>query len=73
MNIVTAGNPDQSYLIHKINGDMCSIMSECAAIGTLPTTTTVPCGVQMPQTGGTIGPTDQTLIWNWVLQGAQNN
>jgi hypothetical protein len=74
MNIVTAGDPDNSYLIHKINGDMCQIMSDCAPLSTaLPTAVTTPCGVPMPQTGGTIGTTDQTLVWNWILQGAQNN
>jgi hypothetical protein len=74
MDIVAAGDPSNSYLMHKVNGDMCAIMSDCAPISTsFPTALTVPCGVQMPQNSPALLASEATLIWDWIAQGAQNN
>jgi len=75
MNIVTAGDPANSYMMHKIDGDMCSIMSMCAPMSTsLPTAVTMPCGVQMPyQVGQPLTGAQSATIWNWIAQGANNN
>lgn len=74
MDIVTPGDPSSSYLMHKVNGDMCAIISDCAPItASLPSSITMPCGVRMPQTGAPLGPSEATLIWDWIEQGAKNN
>jgi hypothetical protein len=79
MDIVKAGDPSNSYLMHKLNGDMCAIMSECAPTSTaFPNSISVPCGTQMPQAsanvaGQPLSTADTTLFWNWIAQGAHNN
>ena len=75
MDIIDMGNPDNSYLMHKLDGDMCSMMSQCAAIAGLQLNATinVPCGVQMPQNSPPLGSDEATLVWEWIAQGANNN
>jgi hypothetical protein len=74
MDIISAGDPTNSYLMHKIDGDFASIMSECAPISNpFPNAITVPCGVQMPQSSPPLLTSEATLIWDWIAQGAQNN
>jgi hypothetical protein len=75
LDLVSAGNPEQSYVMKKIDGDMCSAMSDCVQPGasTLTTTITVPCGVPMPETGTPITSQNATLVWQWIAAGAQNN
>jgi len=75
LDIINPGNPGESYLMHKIDGDMCAIMSDCAALpltdfnGTI----NVACGVQMPQNSSPLSDDDRTQIWNWIAQGANKN
>ena len=75
VDIVNKGNPSESFLMNKIDGDMCSMMSQCAAIAGLELNATinVPCGIQMPQNSPALGPTEATLFWNWIAEGANNN
>jgi hypothetical protein len=79
LDIVKAGDPEDSYLMHKIDGDMCALMSpanECAAIAGLQlpnATITAPCGVPMPQNSQPLTVEQRTEIWNWIAQGANNN
>jgi hypothetical protein len=68
---VKAGDPANSYLMHKIDGEFGSIMSDCAPTSTsLPTAITVPCGVQMPQNDPPLSAAEATLVWEWIAQGA---
>jgi hypothetical protein len=78
MDLVDPDDPDDSYLMHKIDGDMCSLMSptnQCAAVAGLQlnATITVPCGIQMPQNSAPLGSAEATLVWEWIAQGATNN
>lgn len=75
MDYVVPGNPANSFLWHKVNGDLTSIASRC----TNPISSTDPCGTQMPDQNTASGmqppldPTTQGMIANWIDAGAQNN
>jgi hypothetical protein len=78
MNLVTAGDPANSYLWVKVSGDPNSnpsVVKGCAmaASACASCTTSQPCGVMQPLAGEML-PTD-TLgeIRNWIAQGAKNN
>jgi hypothetical protein len=76
LDLVNPGNPEESYLMHKIDGDlMCTLGSSCAAIAglNLNATITQPCGIQMPQNSPPLTVDERTEIWNWIAQGANNN
>jgi hypothetical protein len=70
MDDVSAGDPSNSYMMHKLDGDQCTLAAGCATGATAYTT----CGVFMPQTANTIldQPTRDT-IRRWIAQGANNN
>jgi hypothetical protein len=80
MDIVTAGDLEQSFLWHKIEGDENSdptVVSGCApqASGPNPCSDCVPaapCGVQMPL-GNALEPSAICILQNWITQGAMNN
>ena len=78
MKIVKPGDKDNSYLIHKLNGDQnstTSISNECAMklCNNVDCTTATPCGNIMPQTGQAIDPVAIQNVTNWVTMGAKNN
>jgi hypothetical protein len=74
LDIVSAGNPSESYLMHKVDGDMASLGSACLPVSTsFPNAITQPCGVQMPQSSPALPASKATLIWQWIAQGAKNN
>ncbi len=58
LNRIEPGKPDQSYLIHKLEG------THVAAGGT---------GERMPMGGDPLAPEQIALIRAWIEQGAQNN
>jgi hypothetical protein len=67
MDEVTAGEPTKSYLMHKMDGDQCTLAAGCAT-GSTPYTN---CGQLMPQT--TPIPLEQSTrdtIRRWIAQGA---
>lgn len=64
MQLVAPGDPDQSYLVVKIEGTMRQ-HPECA---TSPGRN--PCGVQMPQLAAPLTAAERTLIRNWIRAGA---
>jgi hypothetical protein len=80
MNLVTAGDLEDSYLWHKVNGDQNTdptVMSGCqpAATGSSPCSDCVsaaPCGVQMPFSGS-LDPAAACIIRSWIAQGAKND
>ena len=71
MNIITPGDPENSYLYHKVLGDQDTLVADCTANAS--GVQGKPCGVSMPQTGGSIGTTDEGLLKDWITQGAKNN
>lgn len=69
---VVRGEPQNSFLMMKIDGCFEPIRAEC----TLPPSESDshhPCGDQMPQTGGYLCSADRDLIRAWIKQGANDN
>jgi hypothetical protein len=69
LDIVKASDPDNSYLIHKLDGDQVQFSAECAkATQAYPM-----CGSQMPYTGMALDQSTIDSVRQWIAQGAQNN
>ncbi len=77
MNIVTAGDPANSFLMHKLDGDLCTLASQCeAADGAIfmgTTTVTTPCGATMPYLNSLLTTDERDTIRRWIAQGAMDN
>ncbi len=74
MAIVTAGDPTNSYLMHKLDGDRCQFASKCnAAASAAANTLFGDCGVQMPFNAGVLAQGERDQIRRWIAQGAQAN
>ena len=69
MNFVKAGDPANSYLMHKMDGDQCLYESKC----TNPFTTTPACGVSMPNGSPLLDVPTRDKMRRWIKEGAQNN
>ncbi|MEZ4298457.1 MAG: hypothetical protein R3B70_26130 [Polyangiaceae bacterium] len=66
MNLVKTGDPENSFLMHKLDGTL-----ECTLLSCAPSKD---CGSLMPQ--GSSNPLDiaeRDAIRRWIAQGAQNN
>lgn len=64
VNIVEPGNPERSFLVHKIQNTM-RTLPEC--MGDNP----MQCGVRMPDVeGGELTPVEIATIRAWIAQGA---
>jgi hypothetical protein len=77
MMLVTAGDPTHSYLMHKMDGDQCTLATQCNAgeyKAAYPN-----CGGIMPQpippqtTSNLLAPSDRDVVRAWIKQGAQSN
>lgn len=71
MDIINAGSPDESYMMHKLDDDQCRFSTACNA-----TTTTIflGCGLGMPYgTNMVLDEPTRDNIRRWIAQGAQNN
>ena len=67
MNFVQPGDLANSYVMHKIDGDNCTLAAQCKT-GNLGT-----CGDTMPQ-GSDLLPVEQRDVFRrWVAQGAPDN
>ena len=70
MNLVTAGDPAKSYLMHKLDDDQCTLAADCAK-GTSPATD---CGWRMPYRAPVSLPVPtRDMIRRWIAQGALDN
>jgi len=73
MPYVTHGNLANSFLWHKVDGDLTSIASDC----TNAVSQSAPCGAQMPdQSLGDVpllSAATQNQIASWIDAGAPNN
>jgi len=67
--IVKAGDPGQSYLMHKLDGDQCLFMTGCAKGQTQYTD----CGQMMPYSSPPLDTSTRDQIRRWIAQGAKNN
>lgn len=63
MPLVTPGDPAKSWLMRKMDGDLCAV-GACDA-GT--------CGASMPLASPLLGTTDRDVVRRWILQGAPDN
>jgi len=64
MKLVAPGDPANSYLMHKIDGDNCTLKAEC---------TNRDCGDTMPQQSDLIDVPRRDTIRRWIAQGAKND
>jgi hypothetical protein len=78
MKIVTANDPSQSYLMHKVDDDQCTLATDCAsqqaAIVAAGNVAYAGCGLLMPQTNtAPLDVSTRDTIRRWIAQGAANN
>lgn len=64
MPYVSAGDPSKSYLMHKIDGDVCTLNAQC---------TGQTCGDTMPQGNALLDVATRDTIRRWIAQGAKND
>lgn len=70
MNLVTAGDPPQSFLMHKIDDDQCALISQCMIGASFRPN----CGVFMPyQYPDVLDVATRDVVRRWIKQGARNN
>jgi hypothetical protein len=64
MPFITPGNPDQSYLMHKIDGTQCAFDAQCAGST---------CQDSMPKNESLLDVPTRDIIRRWITQGAKND
>jgi hypothetical protein len=81
MPFITPGDPSQSFLMHKMDGDLCTLtgcVADNAAVtqaGDTPSAAGAPnwCGTQMPFNLALIDPAKRDTVRRWIKQGALDN
>jgi hypothetical protein len=77
MDLVTAKDAANSYLIHKVSDDQGTLNSLKCTGGTCPAPDcdmTNVCGIPMPKSAvSALDPAVIATITNWIMQGAMNN
>lgn len=70
MELVAAGDPAHSYLMHKMDGDQCTLAAACmmSRFDYLAN-----CGNTMPNGGPALPVATRDLVRAWIAQGAMNN
>ncbi len=63
MLFVTSSDPFKSYLMHKMDSDLCTLHAQCTG-GT--------CGQSMPKDNATLAPSVRDVIRRWIAQGAKD-
>jgi len=69
MPMVTASDPGNSFLMHKVDWDQCVLAPYCAQGLTQYTD----CGQGMPYSSDQLDTPTRDTIRRWIAQGAQNN
>ncbi len=64
MDLVTAGDTAQSFLMHKLDGDQCLFDAQCKDGY---------CLTPMPQNSGLLDVPTRDTVRRWIAQGAKNN
>ena len=70
MDFVAPGDPGQSYLMHKIDGDACTLAADCAK-SAYPEL--AQCGAPMPFEAAMLPAATRDVVRAWIAQGAQND
>lgn len=70
MNLVTASDPSQSFLMHKMDDTHRDLGLTC---NELVSGLDHPCGDSMPQGGEILCKGERDLVRNWIQQGAKDN
>ena len=63
MQLVQAGDPKNSYVMKKVDGDICLLKDKCIA----------PCGDTMPQGNDLLEVPERDTLRRWIAQGAAEN
>ena len=71
MSTVKAGDPANSFLMHKLDGDQCTLNELKACVATK--TQYTDCGQQMPYSSPPLDEATRDTIRRWIAQGAKNN
>lgn len=69
MQYVVANDPENSYLMHKVDGDQCQFAAQCAQ----GTTQYTDCGQQMPYSSPPLDQKTRDDLRRWIAQGALTN
>jgi hypothetical protein len=64
MSYVAPGDPASSYVMHKIDGDLCTLTARCEGGD---------CGVSMPQGSDLMAIRDRDIVRRWIAQGAKDD
>lgn len=64
MHVVTAGDPNESYLMRKMDGSQCVFEGKC---------TDGSCQDSMPKDESVLDTATRDIVRRWILQGAQND
>jgi hypothetical protein len=70
MNLITAGDPEHSFLMHKLDYDECQFASDC---NPPKNPLFLNCGAGMPYVSGVVDTDTRDNIRRWIAQGAKNN
>jgi hypothetical protein len=70
MDEVAAGDPEHSWLMHKLDGDECLFSATCNATGNAIFAN---CGVQQPYNSAPLDAATRDAIRRWIAQGARDN
>jgi hypothetical protein len=62
MPYVTPGDPEQSFLMHKLDGDLCVLEERCVDGS---------CGKTMPSGNELLPEASRDAIRRWIAQGAR--
>lgn len=62
MAYVAPGNPAESFLMHKLDGDQCTLAARCVDGA---------CGDSMPQGNPLLGEAARDTVRRWIAQGAK--
>ncbi len=70
MLFVAPGDPANSYLMHKMDADQCTLAAACAVS---PFDYLLNCGNSMPNGAATLPLATRDTVRAWIAQGAANN
>jgi hypothetical protein len=70
MDVIHAGDPTNSFLMHKMDGDQGTLSRQCVAMAS---GTTVLCGLSMPFGNLPLDCATRDAVRAWIKQGAMSN
>lgn len=62
MKFVAPGDPQNSFVLHKLDGDLCGLDAQCVGGA---------CGVSMPQGNDLLPQASRDTVRRWIAQGAK--